>query len=129
MSNYDPTRPLVQSMLTTQCVNIRGQLLNLPILSSRFTKEAKEGRHPCTYMPFGQGPRNCVGMRFAILESKMILISILRKYNIELLPETPVRKHKCVKYECATSVTIAIMPARSRSNSYSSLFQFLINIS
>ena len=59
----------------------------------RFTAEEKAKRHPCAYLPFGLGPRNCVGMRFALMEAKMALVEIVRNFKILRLPETKVRIH------------------------------------
>ncbi|TRY78866.1 hypothetical protein TCAL_10656 [Tigriopus californicus] len=54
----------------------------------RFTKEAKAERHPYAFLGFGQGPRNCIGMRFALLEAKLGLFAVLRKYKFVATPET-----------------------------------------
>ena len=57
----------------------------------RFSPEEKTKHHPCAYLPFGFGPRNCVGMRFAIMTAKMAIIEIVKNFKIELSPDTKVR--------------------------------------
>ncbi len=48
----------------------------------RFSKVEKAKRHPYTFLPFGQGPRGCIGMRFAQLEAKLGLAALVRHYEI-----------------------------------------------
>lgn len=47
----------------------------------RHTPEARATRHPFSFIPFGMGPRNCIGMRMAQLEIKMALASVLQNYS------------------------------------------------
>ena len=53
----------------------------------RFMPENKDEINQLAYMPFGQGPRNCIGMRFALLEIKLVLARMLKKFRIERAPE------------------------------------------
>ncbi|XP_070380497.1 cytochrome P450 3A16-like [Dermacentor albipictus] len=50
----------------------------------RFSPENKGQIDPTVYQPFGQGPRNCVGMRFAQLEMKLTLAKLMAKYKLVL---------------------------------------------
>ncbi|XP_037522267.1 cytochrome P450 3A29-like [Rhipicephalus sanguineus] len=50
----------------------------------RFSPENKAQIDPSVYQPFGQGPRNCVGMRFAQLEMKLTMAKLLAKYKLFL---------------------------------------------
>ena len=46
-----------------------------------FSKEARQSRSPYTFLGFGQGPRACIGMRFALLEAKVAIAMVMHKFN------------------------------------------------
>ncbi|XP_012273882.1 probable cytochrome P450 6a13 [Orussus abietinus] len=56
----------------------------------RFTPEAEAERHPMAYLPFGDGPRNCIGSRFAMYQTKVGLIQIILNYRVEVSEKTPI---------------------------------------
>ncbi|XP_054709649.1 cytochrome P450 3A24-like [Uloborus diversus] len=54
----------------------------------RFAPENKSKIHPMAFQSFGAGPRNCVGMRFALMEAKLALAKLLAKYKLKACAET-----------------------------------------
>ncbi|GLH06269.1 Cytochrome P450 6a2 [Gryllus bimaculatus] len=55
----------------------------------RFSPAEKGLIKPYTYMPFGAGPRFCIGERFALLQMKMVLARILLDFEVQTCAETP----------------------------------------
>ena len=52
----------------------------------RFSAEREKSIPKHAYMPFGTGPRVCIGQSFAMMEAKLILASILNRYSIKADP-------------------------------------------
>lgn len=50
----------------------------------RFSSDEIEKRHPFAYIPFGEGQRICIGMRFALVETKLGLAKILMRYKFKI---------------------------------------------
>ncbi|NXW89770.1 CP3AC protein, partial [Alopecoenas beccarii] len=56
----------------------------------RFSKENKESMDPYNFLPFGAGPRNCIGMRFALLTVKVAVVVLLQNFSFRTCKETPI---------------------------------------
>jgi cytochrome P450 len=54
--------------------------------TERFTEANNKLRTPFTFLPFGGGPRGCIGGNYAMLQILMILSDLLRKYDFRLAP-------------------------------------------
>ncbi|XP_055589823.1 probable cytochrome P450 9f2 [Uranotaenia lowii] len=56
----------------------------------RFSEANKANINLATYLPFGIGPRNCIGSRFALMEIKAIMYALLLSFRIERNEKTQV---------------------------------------
>ncbi|CAG9811404.1 unnamed protein product [Chironomus riparius] len=55
----------------------------------RFSDERKGSIVDGSYIPFGYGPRVCIGSRFALMEAKLLIFNLLRKFTFEVCDKTP----------------------------------------
>lgn len=56
----------------------------------RWSPDSEIKPNPYSYMPFGLGPRNCIGMRFAMEELKITLCTLVKHFRFFSVAETPV---------------------------------------
>ena len=75
---------------------------------TRFAPEAKKGRHRFQYIPFGGGPRMCVGARFAMAEGLTILAAWLARYRFASLPGQRVKLSGAVTLRPADGMPLRI---------------------
>jgi cytochrome P450 len=54
----------------------------------RFTPENSAGRPRFAYLPFGGGPRLCIGNNFALAEAPLVLAAIFQRFGLKLAPGT-----------------------------------------
>lgn len=56
----------------------------------RFSPENRKNINPYAYIPFGIGPRNCIGNRFALMEVKALIFKILCHFEIVPIKRTQI---------------------------------------
>jgi cytochrome P450 len=56
----------------------------------RFTPEQATRQHRGAYIPFGDGPRMCIGHAFALMEMHLVLATLAQAYTLQMVPEHPV---------------------------------------
>ncbi len=76
---------------------------------TRFSAENKRKIPPYAYLPFGGGPRNCIGAGFALVESKVILARLFQRFTMTFTNHT-VRMKMGATLEPAPGVRTIVTP-------------------
>ncbi len=62
----------------------------------RFAPEIEKSIEKYTYLPFGGGPRVCIGNHFAMMEAVLILATVGQRYRLQLVPNQTVEMEALV---------------------------------
>jgi cytochrome P450 len=77
----------------------------------RFSKANQKLHPPFTHLPFGGGPRGCIGSNYAMLQVLMILSDLLRRYDFELTPGQAIEPRAMVILRPKRGIRMTFTPA------------------
>ncbi|WP_435358897.1 cytochrome P450 [Haloarchaeobius sp. DFWS5] len=75
---------------------------------SRWTDEFEASLPEYAYFPFGGGPRHCIGMRFAMLELKLVLVTLCQRVRFEYAAEEPPEPQLLATYQPNDEVSLRV---------------------
>lgn len=76
----------------------------------RFMSDRISGRPHFAFIPFGGGPRLCIGDSFARFEAQLIIATIAQRYRLELLSELPIEPEPLVTLRPKGGMSMRISP-------------------
>jgi cytochrome P450 len=77
---------------------------------SRFLGEAKAKIARFAYLPFGAGPRTCIGSSFALQEATIVLATLVQRFDMQLLPDAVVWPIQKITLRPAHGLPMRIKP-------------------
>jgi cytochrome P450 len=69
-------------------------------------------RHRAAYVPFGAGPRQCIGGAFSLIEAKLVLAALLQRFDIDPVPGADIRPQPRITLTASASLEAVIRPRR-----------------
>ncbi|KAL1278451.1 hypothetical protein QQF64_025124 [Cirrhinus molitorella] len=79
----------------------------------RFSPESKAEMNQYAFLPFGLGPRNCIGMRYALMIMKILVVKLLQNFSMETCKETQIPLEMTAAFQPKVPITLKFIP-RSR---------------
>uniref|UniRef100_A0A672K6D7 unspecific monooxygenase n=1 Tax=Sinocyclocheilus grahami TaxID=75366 RepID=A0A672K6D7_SINGR len=76
----------------------------------RFSPESKSEMNQYGFMPFGLGPRNCIGMRFAQMIMKLLVLKLLQNFSMETCKETQIPLELNAIFQPKVPITLKFIP-------------------
>jgi cytochrome P450 len=80
---------------------------------ARFSKTHEKQQTPFTYLPFGAGPRGCIGSNYAMLQILMILSILIRRYDFQLSPGQKIEAQPMVILRPKHGIRMTFSPANA----------------
>ncbi len=77
----------------------------------RFSPARSEGRPNFAYLPFGGGPRICIGNGFAMTETQLVVATVAQRYRLRLVPGHPVELHPLITLRPRHGMRMTLHPA------------------
>jgi cytochrome P450 len=78
----------------------------------RWEDDLAERLPRCAYMPFGAGPRICIGSKFAMQETVLLLATIAQRFKLELRNELPIKPLPSITLRPQGGVWVEPVPRR-----------------
>lgn len=75
---------------------------------ANFSPENVKNRAKFNYLPFGAGPRICIGQQFALMEMQLILAALVKRFTFETDPSHPVGMHPQIVLKSTNGIKLYI---------------------
>src|SRR5262249_28805712 len=77
----------------------------------RFTPENERRRPRNAYLPFGAGPRNCIGSAFAMMAAHLLLTTLAQRVTLELMPGPTIEEEALVTLRPKSGIRMRVRRA------------------